>query len=600
MSFSHLLILSIIAGGTIFIGLLLGRFQRTSQKLKSALNMLATGILIYLFIEILGNATGQVSTALLEVKSKTQPADSAILLIILLIFGLFIGLIGLVQVENYLIRNGSQKNPNRLSLMIALGIGFHNFSEGLAIGQSYIGGQTTLAIGLIIGFALHNATEGFGIVSPQLKQGLRVPWKSIFFLGVIGGGPTFVGTLIGSVWNSTAVSVLFLSIAGGSLLYVIKELLAAGKRETSQAFIMSALILGFVLGWGTETITTLAKSPSHTGGNQGVIREADGDVISSSTKHARLSTPHLEAVAEQKKSSDLTNEKALKPIISADGTKQYTLTASTFHWELFPGTTVKAWGYNGQVPGPVIHVKVGDKVEIKVINKLPQATTLHLHGLAVPNQMDGVPSMKDEMGMEVGTQKPIPSGGQFIYKFTVTPQMVGTHYYHSHVNDDFQVDKGLHGVLIVDPQKPEKVKYDVDAIYEMASWKIGGSESENVFTLNGKAFPETPELQVKKGQRVRIRLINASAEESHVMHLHGYTFKIIASDGNLIVNPKSANTIDLGPSQTVDISFIANNPGKWMFHCHILDHTINPGTNGDGSSNEMADMGGLTTSINVK
>lgn len=601
MNFSHLLILSIIAGGTIYIGLLIGRIQNTSNRLKSALNMLATGILIYLFIEILSNATGQVSVALQGAKAATQPIDSAILLIIILIIGLSIGLIGLVQIENCLIRKGSQKGPKSLSLMIAIGIGFHNFSEGLAIGQSYAGGQAALAIGLIIGFALHNATEGFGIVSPLMNKGIKVSWKSILFLGAIGGGPTFVGALIGSVWTSATVSVLFLSIAGGSLLYIIKELLANGRKEMAQVFIMSALILGFVLGWGTETITSLAQSPSQSSADQGAIREADGDVISSRTaKQSTLLISHKEEIKQQKEAQDLTNEKALNPTILSDGTKQFTLTASAFNWEVFPGTTIKAWGYNDQVPGPIIRVKVGDKVTIKVMNKLPQETTLHLHGLAVPNDMDGVPAMKDGMGMDMGTQKPIPIGGSFTYKFTVTPQMVGTHYYHSHVNDDFQVDQGLHGILIVDPKEPEKVKYDVDSVFELASWKINGSDSENVFTINGKAFPEAPSLTVKKGQRVRIRLINASAEESHVMHLHGYTFQIIAKDGNPLVSPESANTIDLGPSQTADISFIANNPGEWMFHCHILDHTINPGPNGDGSSDKMADMGGLATFINVK
>ena len=601
MNFPHLLMLSMIAGGTIFIGLLLGRIQKTSNKFKSALNMLATGILIYLFIEILSNATGQVSAALHGVKASTQPVESAILLIILLIIGLSIGLIGLVQIENRLIHKGAQKGPKSLSLMIAIGIGFHNFSEGLAIGQSYAQGQAVLAMGLIIGFALHNATEGFGIVSPLLNKGIKVSWKSILLLGAIGGGPTFVGALIGSVWTSAAVSVLFLSVAGGSLLYVIKELLANGRKEIAQVFIMSALVFGFVLGWGTEMITSLAQSPSQSSASQGVIREADGDVIPSGTaKASKLVISHTEAIKQQKEAQDLTNIKALKPEILSDGTKKYTLTASAFNWELFPGTTVKAWGYNGQVPGPVIHVKVGDKIEIKVNNKLPQETTLHLHGLAVPNNMDGVPSMKDGMGMDMGTQKPIPTGGSFTYKFDVTPQMVGTHYYHSHVNDDFQVDHGLHGVLIVDPEKSETVKYDVDSVFELASWKINGSESENAFTLNGKAFPNAPSLNVKKGQLVRIRLINASAEESHVMHLHGYTFQIIAKDGNPLANPESANTIELGPSQTADISFKADNPGKWMFHCHILDHAINPGPNGDGSSDKMADMGGLTTFINVE
>jgi FtsP/CotA-like multicopper oxidase with cupredoxin domain len=176
--------------------------------------------------------------------------------------------------------------------------------------------------------------------------------------------------------------------------------------------------------------------------------------------------------------------------------------------------------------------------------------------------------------------------------------MVGTHLYHTHVNDDFQMDRGLHGVLIVDPAQPV-AHYDVDALYEMSSFKIGGSDNENVFTMDGKAYPESPVLAIPLGAKVLVRLINASAEETHVMHLHGYTFHIMAMDGNPLAHPTAANTVLLGPSQTADIAFTAENPGAWMFHCHILDHMINPGPAGDGSETEIVPMGGLMTYFQV-
>ncbi|BAU28397.1 ZIP zinc transporter [Aneurinibacillus soli] len=603
MDHSTLLILGIIAGGTIYIGLPFGRLRNANQALRASLSMMAAGVLLYLLIEIMGSAMGQTSAAIQSAVSGSGSLDTATLFVILLISGFFIGIIGLVMIEQKWMKNSQGTNEKQLSYMIATGIGFHNLSEGLAIGQSAAQGKIGLAIGLVVGFALHNATEGFGIVGPSMNSGKQVPWKSILLLGLIGGGPTFVGTLLGSLWTSTAVSIFVLSIAGGTLVYVLKELFASVRRETAQNLIMTALVLGFGIGWGTEVTTTLAQGGGQSSDSQaGSVREADGDIISSAAAPT-IKISKQESQSQVQMANNTTLEKGLKPKILSDGTKQFTLTASEFPWELYPGTVVNAWGYNHQVPGSLIRVKVGDKVSIVLKNQLPQPTTLHLHGLAVPNSVDGVPTMKmnmDGMDMKMGTQEAVEKGGSFVYTFTVTPQMIGTHFYHSHVNDDYQMDKGLHGLLIVDSNQPSKTHYDVDAIYEMESWKVGGSESENVFTLNGKAFPEAPMLNVKKGQKVLIRLVNASAEENHVMHLHGYTFQIVARDGNALAQPESANTVMLGPSQTADIAFTADNPGQWMFHCHIMDHTINPGPNGDGSDKHMADMGGLSTFINVK
>lgn len=281
--------------------------------------------------------------------------------------------------------------------------------------------------------------------------------------------------------------------------------------------------------------------------------------------------------------ANLLHEKAMVPKILPDGTKVFTLTTSTFPWYMWLGETVQAWGYNGQTAGPLIRVRVGDKVEVVVHNHLPDATTVHWHGLAVPNAMDGVPGV---------TQNSIPPGGTFTYKFTVTPQMIGTHYYHSHYNDLFQVDHGLYGPLIVDPATPTQ-HYDVDALYIIGGWNIaGGEDNEDGFTLDGKPYPNSPQLNVKLGQTVRIRLINACGISEHAMHLHGYTFQVIAIDGNPVAKPQSQNTVTLLPGETMDIAFKANNPGRWMFHCHILDHVMNPG-------DEVDSMGGLVTYINV-
>ncbi len=303
---------------------------------------------------------------------------------------------------------------------------------------------------------------------------------------------------------------------------------------------------------------------------------------------ASLAISTEELKAQQEAANNLLHHQALAPVILPDGTREYHLTASAFKRELYPGMAVEAWGYNHQVPGPLIRLKVGEKVKFVVRNELPQPTSLHWHGLAVPQNQDGVPGV---------SQKPIQPGSQFTYAFTVTPQMAGTHLYHTHVRDDLQMNMGLHGVLIVDPAEPSPADA-VEGIYEMSSFKIGKTDQENAFALNGLAYPNAPALDVPLGGKVLLRLVNASAEQSHVMHLHGYTFTVNALDGNPLAHPYQANTVLLGPSQTADIAFTASNPGSWMFHCHILDHMINPSSTGV-ENDDAACMGGLVTFINV-
>ena len=585
-----LLLLGFLSGATILLGLPVGRLKTVGTTWRNSLSMLAAGILVFLLVEILGQATGQTALALRGAGAGV-PAQG-VLLAILLVVGFWCGFAGLVTVEQRLVRSARQAGAAQLSLMIAVGIGLHNLSEGLAIGQAYLQGLRGLTFTLLIGFALHNATEGFGIVAPAVQRGERLSWSRLLLLGVIGGGPTFVGTLLGSLWTSSFLSVAVLAMAGGALLYVLKELFAGARKEARQIAIMTAVVAGFVFGWGTELVAEAGLAPQSSAGS-GTVVEADGDVISIPAKGLGPVLSATAIAAQDQASNAVLREQSLKPEVLPDGTERYTLTASVFPWTLYPGVTVEAWGYNGQVPGPLLRFHVGEKVEVVVHNQLPQPTTVHWHGLAVPNAMDGVPG---------ATQAPIPPGGQFTYRFTVTRQMMGTHLYHTHVNDDFQMDQGLYGPLIVDPAPVATVPVEgktIDALYVIGSSKLGGGDSENAFELDGKAYPEAPALVVPQGATMRLRLINASAEESHVMHLHGYTFQIVALDGNALPAPISANTVTLLPSQTTDISFVADNPGKWMLHCHVLDHTINPGPAGDGSATEMAAMGGLVTLADV-
>ena len=241
------------------------------------------------------------------------------------------------------------------------------------------------------------------------------------------------------------------------------------------------------------------------------------------------------------------------------------------------------------VPGPLIRVTEGDKVKILVKNNLPEATTIHWHGILVPNNMDGIP---DE------TQEPIQPGETFIYEFTAKPK--GTFWYHSHFDSDKQISVGLSGAFIIEPKGGLVPKPVIDKVLMLNEWRVINGQTYaampatgmdgNFFTINGKAFPDTENINVKVGQKVRLRFIG-SGQMIHPMHLHGFSFKVVATDGNDV--PESAqwtkDVITVAPGERYDIEFTPDRPGKWMLHCHVPHHT----------TNEHVEPGGLMMIINV-
>ncbi len=272
-----------------------------------------------------------------------------------------------------------------------------------------------------------------------------------------------------------------------------------------------------------------------------------------------------------------------------NGVKVFKLTAEPIRWPILKDTTVTAWAYNGMVPGPLIRVSDGDKVKLLVKNNLPEATTIHWHGILVPNNMDGIP---DE------TQEPIKPGETFTYEFTAKP--AGTFWYHSHFNSDKQISVGLSGAFIIEPPGGLASKPDIDKVLMLNEWRVIGGQTYaampatgmdgNFFTINGKAFPQTETIEAKVGQKVRLRFIG-SGQMIHPMHLHGFPFKVVATDGNDV--PESAqwtkDVISVAPGERYDIEFTPDRPGKWMLHCHIPHHT----------TNEHKEPGGLMMLINV-
>lgn len=258
-----------------------------------------------------------------------------------------------------------------------------------------------------------------------------------------------------------------------------------------------------------------------------------------------------------------------------DGAKVFHLVAEEFEHHFAPGLKAKVWGYNGQLPGPTIEVVEGDKVRIYVTNKLPEPTSVHWHGILLPNGMDGVSGL---------TQAPINSGDTYKYEFTIRQN--GTHMYHSHFDEMTQIGIGTTGLFIIHPKERKQPKIDRDFALMLGEWKIEPGTSRpdpmemvefNLLTFNGKAFPATEPLVVKLGERVRIRIANLSAMSHHPIHLHGYQFKITETDGGQI--PESAQqpeTTVLTPvGSTRSFEFVANEPGDWALHCHMTHHTMN-------------------------
>jgi len=264
------------------------------------------------------------------------------------------------------------------------------------------------------------------------------------------------------------------------------------------------------------------------------------------------------------KEADVTQEEDYKVVH---------LISSKFMWQFRDDQEpVEVWGYNNQIPGPTLHFRAGDKVRIYYRNDLDEASTIHWHGLIVPNSMDGVGLL---------TQPPVMPGETFVYEFDI-PNTPGTFMYHAHMNDMEQIGNGLSGAFIVDPRDGGDGGYDQDHVMFMQTIK-------GHFLINGKEFPNIEPYIVKKGDEIRVRMINIGPVDLHPMHFHGHFVKEISRDGTAVRGGDAArveNTVLVAPGQTIDVAVKMEAPGKgaWLFHCHIISHVMGP----DGKSLNIA------------
>jgi FtsP/CotA-like multicopper oxidase with cupredoxin domain len=364
---------------------------------------------------------------------------------------------------------------------------------------------------------------------------------------------------------------------------------ATTAQIASVAFV-SVVALGLALAY-SASIANLALGARDVGG----LVMAPGMIMTRDTTAGAMrdmaavdpTTVSYRAPAEAR------GDQPLEPRME-DGVKVFDLAASVVEWNILPAERVLAYAYNRQIPGPRITLTEGDRVRFNVTNDLPEATTVHWHGLIVPNAMDGPADI---------TQDPIPPGSSYTYEFSVA--QAGTFFYHSHAEVDRQQALGLYGALVIEPKDPAaRPPVDQQLVVQLQEW----TEREgytypampmeglmpNFFTINGKAYPSTDTVQMNVGQKVLVRLIGSSSAFIHPIHIHGGPFTVIATDGVPLASGAQyeKDTLNVAPGERYDVIWTAREAGKWLLHCHISHHTTNDGAEDDGA-------GGLTMILNV-
>ncbi len=371
------------------------------------------------------------------------------------------------------------------------------------------------------------------------------------------------------------------------------DLSAATRATGAQKFVWAFLSL-VLLAAGlifSATMVNLNLSARDVGGaimppGMIMLRDTPGDAM---LDMAAVDPRHVSYTAPTNAKGD--NE--LQPRLES-GVKVFDLTTSVIKWNILPYEQVMGYAFNQQIPGPRIRITEGDRIRIRVTNNLPESTTVHWHGLILPNAMDGPAEI---------TQEPIQPGESYTYEFVA--QQAGTYFYHTHDHVDRQQALGLYGALLVDPRTPQAIpSYDLEYTIQLQEWleregytlpaMLMEGGLPNNFTINGKAYPSTDTINMKVGQKIRIRFIGSNNNFIHPMHIHGGPFTIAETDGNIV--PESAriqkDTVNVGPGERYDVIWEAREPGKWLLHCHIPHHTTNNNVEEQGA-------GGLTMILNV-
>ena len=332
----------------------------------------------------------------------------------------------------------------------------------------------------------------------------------------------------------------------------MSDALSSAVASTRRSFLRKGAVAAVALP-GVATVLSACEERKAPAASAGTTPPVSAAAPSPQQRADAMDAMHEKGVKAFPAKTEGAGNQLLAPRLEK-GVKVYDLTAEEIQWEVEPGRKSKAWAYNGQVPGPQIRVREGDRVRVNLTNKLPESTAIHFHGLELPNDQDGVPFL---------TQPPVKPGESYTYEFTVPN--AGSHMYHSHHNAAMQVGLGLLGAFTVEPRRPVAAhRADVDYVMVL-------NDGSHGYTLNGKGFPATEPIVCKLGQTVRIRFMNEGMM-IHPMHLHGMHMTVIAKDGWDQPAPWKCDTLNIAPGERWDVLVKATNPGTWAFHCHILPH----------------------------
>ena len=420
---------------------------------------------------------------------------------------------------------------------------------------------SALVLGVVAVVAMNGGSTAESASGSSVVQVTLTEFKVVFNPSMVPAGDvTFAVTNSGSVDHNFAIPSLNARTA----------MLKAGESaelEVKGLEVGEVEYLCEVAGHGAAGMT----------GKLSVV-ESSGDMNMASSDNAMMSSVSWQQMDKMMEDVAMTypaktfgiGNAELAYTIDDDGYKVFSLVAKIIPWEVEPGKIVDGWSYNGMIPGPIMHANVGDKIRIVLKNELPESTSLHLHGVRVPNAMDGV---------DPYTQKPIEPGATFTYEWTATEPSVGM--YHSHHNAQVQVPNGLAGAILIGDWKTIAMAAaggrtnDANNVAEQEVVMVLNDSGTIGLSLNGKSFPATSPYSLAIGESMVVHYYN-EGNMTHPMHLHQPSGLVVAKDGKVLESPFWADTLNVAPGERWTVVYTPKDAGVWAWHCHILTHAETP------------------------
>ena len=420
---------------------------------------------------------------------------------------------------------------------------------------------SALVLGVVAVVAMNGGSSSESASGSSVVQVTLSEFKVVFNPSVITAGDvTFVVTNGGAVDHNFAIPSLNIRTA----------MLKAGdvaKLEVKGLEVGDVEYLCEVSGHSAAGM--IGKlSVVEVGGDMGMA--SSGNPMASTVSWQQMDKMMEDVAMKFPAKTSGTGNTELAYTMSDDGYKVFSLTAKVIPWEVEAGKFVDGWSYNGLIPGPVMHANVGDKIRIVLKNELPESTSLHLHGVRVPNAMDGV---------DPYTQKPIEPGATFTYEWTAEEPSVGM--YHSHHNAQVQVPNGLAGAILIGDWKTMAMAaaggrtHDANKVAEQEVVMVLNDSGTIGLSLNGKSFPATAPYSLAIGETMVVHYYNEGSM-THPMHLHQPSGLVVAKDGKLLESPFWADTVNVAPGERWTVVYTPKDAGVWAWHCHILTHAETP------------------------